>query len=115
MEDDDGNRAVGTVASDAVQEHTLAGGEPYRGEAFVVNEQYMAAYDPIIDPAGEVVGMLQVGLPTAGVDTSISMFAIRLSGLLVVAMALVLVVGWLQARAVSRPLTEMSAAAKRID
>ncbi|MBN1664470.1 MAG: methyl-accepting chemotaxis protein [Deltaproteobacteria bacterium] len=36
-------------------------GQPYRGLAYVVNAWYLTAYEPIMDKAGTLVGMLYVG------------------------------------------------------
>jgi two-component system NtrC family sensor kinase len=56
-----GNRALGTRVSKEVADRVLDNGEPWLGEAFVVKERYLAAYEPIKDGAGAVVGMLYVG------------------------------------------------------
>jgi two-component system NtrC family sensor kinase len=56
-----GNRALGTRVSKEVADRVLDNGEPWLGEAFVVKERYLAAYEPIRDGAGAVVGMLYVG------------------------------------------------------
>ena len=58
----DGNRAVGTRLSEAVAEEVLERGGVWSGPAFVVSDRYLAAYEPIRDPDGKVVGALYVGL-----------------------------------------------------
>ena len=64
----DGSRAIGTYipaldsegrASTVVA--TILRGETYRGTAFVVNDTYVAAYEPLRDETGRIVGMLFVG------------------------------------------------------
>ncbi|HOZ47312.1 MAG TPA: methyl-accepting chemotaxis protein [Candidatus Hydrogenedentes bacterium] len=66
----DGKRAVGTYipaievdgkANNVVE--ALLKGEPYRGMAFVVNANYITAYEPIKDDTGQVIGALYVGVP----------------------------------------------------
>lgn len=37
-------------------------GQPYHGRAYVVNDWYLTAYEPIHDAAGTLVGMLYVGV-----------------------------------------------------
>jgi methyl-accepting chemotaxis protein WspA len=37
-------------------------GERYEGPAFVVNDWYLTAYEPILDAQGKIVGMLYVGV-----------------------------------------------------
>ncbi len=41
---------------------TILNGETYHGRAYVVNDWYLTAYEPIVDRAGQVVGMLYVGV-----------------------------------------------------
>ncbi len=41
---------------------TIMKGETYHGNAYVVNDWYVTAYEPILDPAGELVGVLYVGV-----------------------------------------------------
>jgi len=56
-----GVRAVGTRVSAEVREQVLERGEPWSKRAFVVNDWYIAAYEPIMDVRGERVGMLYAG------------------------------------------------------
>ncbi|MBN1489600.1 MAG: cache domain-containing protein [Phycisphaerae bacterium] len=58
----DGERAVGTRLSSRVHDAVLTGGEVFADRAFVVNDWYITAYEPIRDPAGQVIGALYVGL-----------------------------------------------------
>ncbi len=54
-------RALGTRVSAAVYETVLEHGEVWLDRAFVVNDWYISAYEPIIDSFGQRVGMLYVG------------------------------------------------------
>ncbi len=54
-------RALGTRVSAAVYEAVLERGEVWLDRAFVVNDWYISAYEPIIDSFGDRVGMLYVG------------------------------------------------------
>ena len=59
----DGQRAVGTLlARGPVYDAIFRDGRPYRGEADILGEMYFTAYDPIENAAGEVIGILYVGL-----------------------------------------------------
>ncbi len=59
----DGSRAVGTrLAAGPVREAVLGDGRPFRGEADILGEMYLTAYDPIYDASGAPVGILYVGL-----------------------------------------------------
>jgi len=59
---DTGARALGTRVSEAVATRVLDRGERFADRAFVVNDWYLSAYDPIRDPRGEVIGIIYVGL-----------------------------------------------------
>ncbi len=58
----DSTRAIGTRVSDEVYRQVLEIGERFGDRAFVVNDWYLSAYDPIKDPDGNIIGILYVGL-----------------------------------------------------
>jgi PAS domain S-box-containing protein len=60
----DGSRAVGTyLPATSEVTRTILRGETYRGRAFVVNDWYITAYEPIFDEHKKVIGALYVGIP----------------------------------------------------
>ncbi len=68
----DGSRAIGTYIPRTNSDHTpnpvvsqVLDGQTYHGRAFVVNQWYFTAYEPIRDGNGRIVGMLYVGVPEA--------------------------------------------------
>jgi len=62
VKDKEGNRAVGTRAMKEVQERVLGKGSPWVQRAFVVDDWYITAYEPIVDIENKIVGMLYVGM-----------------------------------------------------
>jgi two-component system NtrC family sensor kinase len=60
--DREGNRATGTRAMKEVQERVLGKGLPWIHRAFVVDDWYITAYEPIRDVKNKIVGMLYVGI-----------------------------------------------------
>lgn len=58
----DGTRAIGTRVSEEVYEQVLVKGLPWIDRAFVVNNWYISAYEPIRDLKDEIVGILYVGI-----------------------------------------------------
>ena len=60
--DREGNRAIGTRAMQEVQEQVLEKGLPWIQRAFVVDDWYITAYEPIRDIQDKIVGMLYVGM-----------------------------------------------------
>ncbi|MGH8120424.1 MAG: methyl-accepting chemotaxis protein, partial [Gammaproteobacteria bacterium] len=60
---EDGTRAVGTVlAQGPAYNAVFKQGTSYRGEADILGTRYFTAYDPIKNSAGEVIGVLYVGI-----------------------------------------------------
>jgi len=60
--DREGNRAIGTRAMEQVSEQVLEKGMPWIQRAFVVDDWYITAYEPIRDVQNRIVGMLYVGM-----------------------------------------------------
>jgi two-component system, NtrC family, sensor kinase len=54
-------RAIGTRVSQEVSDAVLKRGSTWLDRAFVVNDWYVSAYDPLVDGSGRRVGMLYVG------------------------------------------------------
>lgn len=54
-------RALGTRVSAEVRQKVLEEGQVWLARAFVVNDWYISAYEPILDSFGKRVGMLYVG------------------------------------------------------
>lgn len=109
-----GERAVGTRVSAEVGESVLARGETWNQRAFVVNDWYLSAYEPIRGQSGEIVGILYVGL-LEDAYTSIrdrvivSFFAIASTGFF-----LILLLTYRMIRNLTQPIGEMAAATRRI-
>lgn len=57
----EGRRALGTRVSAAVRSAVLDEGRTWLDSAFVVNDWYISAYEPLVDSFGKRVGMLYVG------------------------------------------------------
>lgn len=60
--DREGNRATGTRAMKEVEDQVLGKGLPWIQRAFVVDDWYITAYEPIRDIQDKIVGMLYVGI-----------------------------------------------------
>lgn len=68
----DGDRAIGTRVSQSVRDAVLLRGETWLDRAFVVQDWYVSAYEPLRDGQGRRVGMLYVGFlerPIAAMKT----------------------------------------------
>ena len=58
----DGTRAVGTRVSSEVFEYVIEDGNSWFDRAFVVDDWYITAYEPIKNTNGDIIGMLYVGI-----------------------------------------------------
>ncbi len=99
-----GNRALGTRASKEVSDRVLDNALPWIGRAFVVNEWYLTAYDPIRDIEGRVVGMLYVGLlekPFTDVGHSL---VLRYALLLMLGITIALALAFVMAARIAAPI-----------
>ncbi len=110
----DGSRAIGTRVSQEVYDRVVLGGQRWVGRAYVVNAWYIAAYDPLRDAAGRVVGMLYVGtLEQPYVDlrvrTSLLFLGITLAAVLAAA-----AVSYFFSRRFSTPVRALVAASRRV-
>lgn len=110
----DGQRAVGTKASQEIVNIVLNGGKPFAGEAEVLGNKYFCAYEPIKDGTGKTIGMLFMGIPKAEVENLQRDF---LFSSVTATLILLLVIGILVYYAVHhalKPLADVQAAMHRI-
>lgn len=72
---DDSTRAVGTfIPNDSEVIQTIESGETYYGRAYVVNDWYITAYEPIV-MEGKVQGILYVGNKEKDIDVLSKIFS----------------------------------------
>jgi two-component system, NtrC family, sensor kinase len=62
VRNDNNSRAVGTRVSEEVYNQVVLKGEPYFGRAYVVNNWYITAYEPIRSLDNQIIGILYVGI-----------------------------------------------------
>ncbi|HUV07848.1 MAG TPA: cache domain-containing protein [Spirochaetia bacterium] len=110
--DETGRRATGTRVSQEVKEAVLNRGERWSNRAFVVNDWFITAYDPIEDIFGKRVGILYVGVLEAKyadiMRRTLSVFIIIILAGLVVAIML----GYFLGRRILRPLNDLIAVSR---
>ena len=58
----DNTRAIGSRLSHDVYNHVIQNGKIWADRAFVVNDWYITAYEPIKDIDGKIIGSLYIGL-----------------------------------------------------
>jgi len=106
---ENGDRAVGTqLTADHPAQALLRRGEAYQGPAVLFGKSFMTSYFPISNPAGKVIGIVYVGIPTAQLD---AMLAEVLQTMMIVAAfaaLLVLAITMLVVRRVTKPLASVT-------
>lgn len=114
VKDKTGARAIGTPISDTVRQATLVGGEPYRGNAMVVGQKHITAYDPLRDPDGKVVGMLFVGIADKAYSDAVMRFSVNFVLVLAAGLLLAIGLGWGAANTIAKPLWRSRDAAAQV-
>lgn len=101
-------RAIGTRVSQTVRDAVLGRGNTWLDRAFVVNDWYVSAYEPLQDATGVRIGMLYVGFTEAPfrLVRYAMMATLGLVFLLVTVLSAVLSVRW--ARSIFEPVQHMN-------
>jgi two-component system NtrC family sensor kinase len=110
----DGSRAVGTRISEEVYDRVVRQGEPWIGRAYVVNDWYITAYEPITDPGDRIIGILYVGiLEKPYVDIQREMVVVFLA-ITLVGTLVSLALAWFVARRITVPITRLAGASREL-
>lgn len=110
----EGNRAIGTRVSAEVYDQVLENDRSFYDRAFVVNDWYISAYDPIHNLEGKTIGILYVGvLARKYEDLKMSLW--KLYGVMCLVLSLfVLGVGGIFAARMTRSVRRLADAAGKI-
>lgn len=109
------DRAIGTRVSREVRDAVLGRGGTWLASAFVVNDWYVSAYEPLADSGGRRVGMLYVGFlerPFVRIKTAV------LAGIGIVFFGVMALAAWVSlrwARAIFKPLERMTRTMARVE
>lgn len=110
-----GNRALGTRVSKEVADSVLDNGRPWIAEAFVVQDQYLTAYEPIRDGRNKIIGMLYVGIlkrPFLDTARNVLFTYVLLS---VFSLCIALVLAFILAGRLSRPIHQLVEASNKME
>lgn len=111
----EGRRALGTRVSGAVRSAVLGEGRTWLDSAFVVNDWYISAYEPITDSHGKRVGMLYVGFLEAPFTAAKrqTVLTILLAFLAITAASVPIFLRW--ARGIFEPLERVDATIAKVE
>ena len=108
----DGTRAIGTRIAQEVYDRVVREGQPWIGRAYVVNNWYITAYEPIRDPHDNIIGILYVGiLEQKYVDLRRDM-ALAFVGITLLGVLTAMAVSYFAARRITIPIRELASASK---
>lgn len=107
-------RAVGTKVSDEVENVVLGEGQEYYGEAEVVGVKYQAAYKPIRDSGGHVIGIWYVGASKQFVDKIVRDTVKNVTFAFGSVLFAIIIIIWLVASTLTRPISKLVGAANRL-
>ncbi|MFH1524033.1 MAG: cache domain-containing protein [Chloroflexota bacterium] len=110
----DGSRAIGTRVSEEVYQQVVVDGEQWIGRAYVVNDWYISAYEPIQDPNDKIIGILYVGILEQKY-TDIKNHAILVfSGITLSGVVLSIALALLISRGISSSINKLVSASKQL-
>ena len=109
-----GDRAIGTRVSDEVYEAVIRKGQLWEDRAFVVNDWYITAYEPLRDISGKIVGILYVGMLEAPYIDLRNKVVYSFFGIGILGVFLVFLLSFFITTGIIRPLREMVWATRKI-
>ena len=114
VKDQNGLRAIGTRVAQEVYDQVLENGRAFIDRAFVVNEWYIAAYEPIRNKKGEIIGILYVGTLEAPYTDLRKNVIYSFLGVAFLGLVLVLFLAYFITRSVTRPIVNLMKATEGI-
>jgi len=108
-------RALGTRVSAEVRQKVLAEGQVWLARAFVVNDWYISAYEPVIDSFGKNVGMLYVGFLEAPFKRAERRTHLLIGASFLFVMVLSVPILLAFARGIFKPLERMNRAIAKVE
>jgi signal transduction histidine kinase len=112
---DRSERAIGTRVSHVVREAVLGRGETWLDRAFVVNDWYVSAYQPLADGAGRRVGMLYVGFLERPFENVKLAVLLGMGSVMLALMAAALWLALVWARRIFAPLDAMTRTMRAVE
>jgi two-component system NtrC family sensor kinase len=110
----EGKRAIGTRVSKEVNKAVLEEGKPWIDRAFVVNDWYIAAYEPIKSIEGEIIGILYVGMLEKPYIDLRNDVMLTFTGIAIICVAILLIILYFITSTIIHPLQSMVVATNKI-
>ncbi len=112
--DDKGARAIGTRIAEDVYHQVVIEQEPWVGRAYVVNDWYITAYEPIRNIKDEIIGILYVGILEQKYADIQNQTILVFVGITAAGVLLTTLLAFFIARQISRPIHDLVTASKQL-
>jgi two-component system NtrC family sensor kinase len=110
----DGSRAIGTRVAADVYDQVVAQGKQYTGRAFVVNDWYISAYEPIKDYDGRIIGIQYVGILEKKYSDIRNQALLVFSGITFTGIVMSILMALLISRGISSSINKLVTASKQL-
>ena len=110
----DGSRAIGTRVSEEVYDQVVLNGSPYIGRAYVVNNWYITAYEPIRDLDQNIIGIRYVGVLEQKYTDIRRQIVLVFLTISILGMAVSTFLAYLNSLRMSRPIKQLVSASREL-
>lgn len=114
VKNNEGSRALGTRVTEEVYDQVVNHGEPWIGRAYVVNDWYITAYEPIRDVANKIIGILYVGVLEEKYLDIRQGAVLTFLGITIAAALVALIVSYFMAQRILIPIFKLVNASKAV-
>jgi two-component system NtrC family sensor kinase len=114
VSNEDGSRAIGTRIAADVYEQVIVKGEQWVGRAYVVNDWYITAYEPIRNIDNEIIGVLYVGILEQKYTDINNRAVLVFSGITITGVILAIVIALLISRGISSSIKNLVTASRQL-
>ncbi len=115
VKNEDGSYAISTLVSEEIYDAVIFNGERWVGDAFVVNNWYISAYEPIRDIDNRIVGIMFVGILKQPFSDLLRNTILTFLGIAIGVILIIIVVAILLTRKISTPLKRLEVFAKNVE
>jgi two-component system NtrC family sensor kinase len=110
----DGSRAIGTRIAADVYDQVVVQGKQYTGRAFVVNDWYITAYEPLKDYDGKIIGIQYVGILEQKYTDIRNQAILVFSGITFTGIVMSILMALLISRGISSSINKLVSASKQL-
>jgi len=115
VKNEDGSYALSTLVSEEVYNTVLLKGKKWIGDAFVVNNWYISAYEPIRDINNRIIGILYVGILKEPFSNLLRNTVLTFLGICIGVIVIIIMVAILLTRKISTPLKKLEDFARNVE